>query len=242
MEWIELKKCILLEYQRRNLKSNVRINSLNKIEIYLKSNHISIYNHIERLLKIEKQDFKKLYEQHKGSNLSGADSSAINEIYNQLIINRPTVLSDLELKPASKPDQKDEHYVLNICDKVLKLAGSRQHRFDFLVGDKNDKSQATKLPVDSFYKELNLVIEYRERQHTESIAHFDKPDKMTVSGVHRGEQRKIYDERRRIVLPKHGIDLVEISYSDFNYDREKRIIRNPQNDLEIVKRLLSKYL
>ena len=101
---------------------------------------------------------------------------------------------------------------------------------------------SAKLPVDSFYQDLNLVVEYRERQHTESINFFDKPDKMTVSGVHRGEQRKIYDERRREILPKHNIHVVEIAFSDFDYDGQKRIIRNPTKDIEIVKLKLKKFL
>ena len=37
---------------------------------------------------------------------------------------------------------------------------------------------------------------------------FDK--RQTVSGVGRGEQRKIYDQRRRDVLPVNGIKLIEI--------------------------------
>ena len=32
---------------------------------------------------------------------------------------------------------KDEHYVLDLCDKILRLTSSRQHRFDFLRGDVN---------------------------------------------------------------------------------------------------------
>ena len=137
---------------------------------------------------------------------------------------------------------KDEHYVLDLCDKVLGLSSSRQHKFDFLLGDPNANGMAAKLPVDGYYSELNLVVEYRERQHTESVNFFDKPNKMTVSGVHRGEQRKIYDERRRSVLPKHNIHLIEISFSDFNYDGQKKIIRNPDKDIEIVRFYLEKYL
>lgn len=141
-----------------------------------------------------------------------------------------------------KSENKDEHYIIDLCDKVLGLVSSRQHKFDFLLGDQNKKGISAKLPVDSFYQDLNLVIEYRERQHTESVNFFDKPNKITVSGVHRGEQRKIYDERRRTVLSKNKINLIEISYSDFDYDRQKRIVRNPKTDLEIVKRKLQKYI
>lgn len=127
----------------------------------------------------------------------------------------------------------DEFYVIDLCDKVLGTKASRQHTFDFLRGDGNP---GRKLPVDAYYPELNLVIEYRERQHTESVAFFNK--KTTVSGVSRDEQRRIYDQRRRDVLPKHGIRLVEISYSDLKHDSRKRLVRDRQNDLVVIKRLL----
>lgn len=65
---------------------------------------------------------------------------------------------------------------------------------------------------------------------------------MTISGVHRGEQRKIYDERRRDVLPKNDITLIEFSYSDFNHDRQKRIIRNQKQDSEVVRKILQDYV
>ena len=99
-------------------------------------------------------------------------------------------LEPFKVTPSKNQSRKesDEHYVLDLCDEVLKIKGSRQHRFDFLLGD-----SGTKLPVDSYYPNLNLVIEYKEQQHTKPNKHFDKPDKLTVSGVHRGKQRKIYE-------------------------------------------------
>lgn len=142
----------------------------------------------------------------------------------------------------SKSTTKDEQYVLQICVKVLKQVSSRQHKFDFLLGDKNLNGFAVKLPVDAYYDKLKLVIEYRERQHTESVSFFDKTDRITVSGVHRGEQRKIYDERRRKLIPKNGLTLVEISYTHFSHDRKMRIIRNEKLDTEIIKKLLHSYI
>nr|WP_315218410.1 HTH domain-containing protein [uncultured Flavobacterium sp.] len=139
-----------------------------------------------------------------------------------------------KIKQPSISSDKDENYVLDLCDKVLKMSSSRQHKFDFLLGDPNSKGVSARLPVDSYYEKLELVIEYREKQHTESVSFFDKPNRMTVSGVHRGEQRTLYDERRRQVLPKNNINLVEISYSDFIHDSKKRIIRNPELDEKII--------
>ena len=81
----------------------------------------------------------------------------------------------------------------------------------------------------------NLVIEYYENQHSESVPFFDK--KNTVSGVTRGEQRRIYDERRKTVLPQHGIKVVIISYSDFG--ESKRIKRDYNHDIEVIRRKLN---
>lgn len=123
----------------------------------------------------------------------------------------------------------DEFYVIGLCNEALGLDGERQYRFPFLVGD-----SGRALPVDVYYRELNLVVEYYERQHTEEVKFFNR--RMTVSGVSRGEQRKIYDERRRIELPKHGIKLVIIDYKDFG--TTKKLIRDHDKDLEEVKRIL----
>jgi len=140
----------------------------------------------------------------------------------------------------SKRTDSDENYVLGLCDQILELKSSRQHKFDFLRGDTNSFEQSVRLPVDGYYQTLNLIVEYHERQHTENVKFFDKPNKMTISGVPRGEQRKIYDQRRRYILPKHGIQLIEISYSDFNHNRQKRILRDQKKDIEVVKMKLKK--
>jgi len=143
---------------------------------------------------------------------------------------------------SSGKNVKDEDYVLDLCNSILNRLASRQHRFDFLVGDVNAKGLSVKLPVDAYFEDLKLVVEYRERQHTEVVTFFDKPNRTTVSGVHRGEQRKIYDERRRLVLPKNGIALIDISYTDFKHDTQKRIVRNYPHDVEVVRKILKDYL
>lgn len=135
---------------------------------------------------------------------------------------------------AIKPTQeigKDETYVIDLCDEVLGIKAIRQHRFPFLKGDGNSL-----LPVDAFYSALKLVVEYRERQHTEAVAFFDR--RQTVSGMSRGEQRKLYDQRRRDILPQHGIRLVELNYSDFEHTSSKRLKRVREKDLEVVRKKL----
>ena len=132
---------------------------------------------------------------------------------------------------SNNKKNRDEDYVIDLCDEVLGLTASRQHRFDFLYGD-----TGVKLPVDAYYKNLNLVVEYQEIQHTQDVKLFDK--RMTVSGVSRKMQRKIYDERRAEILPKYGIKLIIISYTDFG--TSKRIKRNRMRDLGIVRSILNK--
>ena len=121
----------------------------------------------------------------------------------------------------------DESYVIDLCDEVLKLKALRQHRFEFLKGD-----SGTKLPVDAYYPTLNLVVEFKEKQHTEEVKFFDR--KQTISGVGRGEQRKLYDQRRRDLLPQQGINLIELDYSDFEHTRNKKLARNREKDLKVI--------
>jgi hypothetical protein len=127
---------------------------------------------------------------------------------------------------------RDEAYILGLCDELLSCSGQRQHRFPFLCGD-----SGRCLPVDAFYPGLNLVIEYRERQHSEAVTFFDR--RMTVSGVPRGEQRAIYDQRRREVLLAQGIRLIELSVTEFPHDGRKRLRRVRAEDLKVLRQRLA---
>lgn len=150
---------------------------------------------------------------------------------------KPTipVNSIQQTKISGRKDSKDsdESYVIGLCDEVLNEVASRQHKFEFLKGD-----TGVRLPVDAYYEKLNLVIEFYERQHTESVPFFDK--KMTASGITRDQQRRLYDERRKQVLPKHGIRVIIISYSDFG--TSKKLRRNRDKDLEVVRDLLKEFI
>lgn len=128
---------------------------------------------------------------------------------------------------------KDEHYIIDLCDHLLGMIALRQHRFeDFLRGDPDKLGRCRRLPVDAYYPALRLVIEYRERQHTEAVAFMDRRD--TVSGCKRGEQRRRYDARRRSELPLHGIRLIELDFSMFAYDGRKRLRRDGAADSAVI--------
>ena len=137
-------------------------------------------------------------------------------------------------KKGSSRIDSDEYYVIELCNEVLKMEALQQYCFEFLLGD-----TGRKLPVDAYYEGLNLVIEYYESQHTESTPFFD--NKKTVSGVSRGEQRRLYDERRRTELSKHGIRLIILRYSDFG--TTKRLKRdNREHDIEVVRKKLAEFI
>ncbi|WP_208796407.1 hypothetical protein [Flavobacterium fluviatile] len=141
----------------------------------------------------------------------------------------------LEKAVAKNRVNSDEAYILAICDEILGLKGLRQHRFDFLRGD-----SGTKLPVDIYYPTLKLAIEYREKQHTEAVAFFDK--RMTSSGISRGEQRKKYDELRRTEIPKNELELIEFDYSEFGHTKGKKLLRKRKEDEGIIREKLKKYI
>ncbi len=138
---------------------------------------------------------------------------------------------------VSRSATRDEHYVLDLCDVILGLKAVRQHCFPFLTGDPDWRGCRKPLPVDGFYPALGLVVEYHERQHRERVGFFD--DKPTVSGVPRGEQRRIYDERRADLLPRHGYSLVVLNVDEFAHDRAKRLLRTPQDQAVVSRRLAS---
>jgi hypothetical protein len=154
------------------------------------------------------------------------------------------------INPVSKKQRtllnrknSDEYYIINLCDELLNERSVRQHTFDFLLGDMHQDGQTrTKLPLDAYYHTLNLVIEYTEKQSHDSTTEDDNSDKMTVSGVKRSEQRKIYNIRKREVLRKKEINFIEIKYTDFKYDSENKLIRNDVDDIKVLKRILKNFI
>ena len=136
------------------------------------------------------------------------------------------------LRTMAARTESDEYYVLDLCDQVLGSKALRQHRFEWLRGDFSSKrGSLSYLPVDGYWPDLALVVEYAERQHTDAIQLFDQ--RQTVSGVARGEQRRIYDQRRVELVPANGLLLVVIPASSFVL-RRGRILRDPAANLTIV--------
>jgi hypothetical protein len=141
------------------------------------------------------------------------------------------------LNGVARRAASDEHYVLDLCDEVLGMTGKRQATFDWLRGDPSpSRPLGTKLPVDGYWSGRGLIVEFHEEQHYQPSAFFDR--RQTVSGVGRGEQRRLYDSRKRTLLPKHGLRLIVMARSQF-ITKSKRIVREHERDIALVRALLA---
>ncbi len=143
---------------------------------------------------------------------------------------------------AKRRTDREAGYVLDRVDALLGHQSLREHRFAWLRGDPGASGRSMTLPVDAYWPDLGLVIEVYERQHDHPVAHFDKPDRLTVSGVHRGEQRRIYDERRRTLVPAHGLTLLIIRTTLLTVDRRGRLLRDTAADDPVLRGLLDEAL
>lgn len=128
-------------------------------------------------------------------------------------------------------ENSDEYYVIGLCNEVLGIEAIHQATFDFLKDD-----TGAGLKVDAYYEPLKLVVEYMEIQHFKKGMFGNKY--CPASGMYRDNQRAMYDQRRRDILPKHGIKLVEIKYSDFAYNSKYRLLRNREEDIKVIRKLL----
>lgn len=133
----------------------------------------------------------------------------------------------------ARRSNSDEHYVLDLCDEILGVPGIRQARFDWLRGDPTSRLPCgAMLPVDEHWPDLLLVVEFQEEQHSQPSPFFDR--RQTVSAVSRGEQRRLYDARKRTLILQHGLRLVVVEKSEFTV-KSGRIDRDRARDLEVVR-------
>ena len=145
-------------------------------------------------------------------------------------------LSRTSITPSRGRSLSDEAYVTDLCDDILDEKASRQHRFPWLLGDPGGSGRRATLPVDAYYPEHQLVVEYREIQHSQPVKFFDRRE--TISGVGRGEQRRIYDRRRETEIPRHGLRLIIVDCTDLDSDPRGRLRRNRSADGRALETIL----
>jgi len=129
--------------------------------------------------------------------------------------------------------ESDEKYILDLAAQVLAEPDYRwQHRFPTLLGDPGKDGRRRPLPVDGYFPRHRLIVEYWEKQHSAPVSIMDEGE--TISGVSRGHQRRLYDQRRRAWAEKNGLRLVVLDYRGFETDEQGRLRRQPARDLGAV--------
>ncbi|WP_225744839.1 hypothetical protein [Marinilactibacillus sp. Marseille-P9653] len=132
--------------------------------------------------------------------------------------------------------ESDELYVLNLIADIIGENYKGQMRFDTLLGDSGKSGRRVKLPVDAFFPAANLIVEYREKQHSQPVGIMDK--RMTISGVSRGEQRRLYDLRKEQWALDNKVDLLVISYFDLAHKKLGKLKRDSDHDRVVLKNFL----
>ncbi len=129
--------------------------------------------------------------------------------------------------------ESDEKYILDLVAEILAEPDYRwQHRFPTLLGDPGMDGKRRPLPVDGFFPRHKLIVEYWESQHSAPIPIMDEG--MTVSGVSRGDQRRLYDQRRQTWATANGLRLVILDHRGFETDAQGRLQRNRLQDRQEV--------
>ncbi len=130
----------------------------------------------------------------------------------------------------------DEKYVLEIIAEVLNEKIEWQKRFDTLLGDSGKNGNRRKLPVDAYFPRSNLIIEYWEKQHFKPVNIMDK--RITISGVSRGQQRKIYDLRKEKWALDNNVRLFIITYLQLKHKPNGRLLRDKIGDRKVIVNIL----
>jgi len=103
---------------------------------------------------------------------------------------------------------KAEEQCVKLFEQVLGARARRRHTFDFLRGDRTAKRpQGSRLPVDAYFREYSLVLEYLGEQHFQ-----DNPLMNRRAG--RREQRQRYLQRRLEALPQHDVKVICVRYDE----------------------------
>lgn len=131
-----------------------------------------------------------------------------------------------------------QRYVTELLETMLGPAESEK-RFPWCRGDSRDPARlGVPLPYDAVWEAHKLVVEVDERQHAEPVAFFDKPDRLTVSGIHRGEQRPLYDRRKARCAREQGYTVIRVPASALAW-RGRRLARSITADRAILRNLLA---
>lgn len=102
--------------------------------------------------------------------------------------------------------------MIAILEEALGEPAEPQKRFPWALGDPDAAGHSVQPPFDAVWEARRLIVEVDEDRHRVSYPFWDNPDRLAVSGVPRGQQRHIYDERKRSAARVRGYVVVEIPW------------------------------
>ena len=116
--------------------------------------------------------------------------------------------------------RKNEQKAIELVSSIIHADEAILNKgvFDWLRG--GDKGDGVKLRVDAYFPKQKLVVEYNGKQHYESNALMDRRPG-------RAKQRREYAKRRKYLIPKHGLKLLEIKYDEpLTKENLERLLKN----------------
>ncbi|MBQ4802771.1 hypothetical protein J8L88_07920 [Aquimarina sp. MMG015] len=129
----------------------------------------------------------------------------------------------------------DEYYLVNLCDELLKQKASRKHTFPNLVGNLHKKGKRrTKLPLDAYYEDLKLVLEFFEKNAITN--ELDEKEQA------RRAQIKYYNQLKKKAVLAKNLHLIEVNYGLFERNNENKLVRNTDNDMLVLKDVLKDFV
>lgn len=129
----------------------------------------------------------------------------------------------------------DENYLINLCDELLDKKASRKHTFDTLVGNLHKRGKGrTKLPLDAYYKDFKLVIEFFQTNNP--VNEVDEKEQARVAQI------KYYDTLKKEAVLNKSFRYMKINYAQFECDDTNKLIRNTENDILVLKDILKDFL
>ena len=161
----------------------------------------------------------------------------------KFVSNHITNAPNAKQKRALDRSDNDEAYLMDLIDGLLGQTGSRRHTFDYLLGDLHQNGTTrTKLPIDIYYVDLKLALEFVEDPDKTKANKSIRDEKLTVSGMTRAEQRYKYSHRKKnILLIKEKIYL-EIPLEKFELNESNQLARIKENDERVLKDLLFDFM
>ena len=130
----------------------------------------------------------------------------------------------------------DENYLLNLCDELLGKEASRKHTFDTLVGNLHKRGKGrTKLPLDAYYKDLKLVIEFFQTSN-KPVSDLDEKEQARIAQI------KYYDELKKEAVLNKSFRYMKINFAQFECDEANKLVRNTENDIRVLKEILKDFL